>query len=115
MALGAVGVVVVLESAGEEGKREGRLRVRERRRSWFGSRVWVRIWGPSDWKRLRKEVAIVDAEMDEDEEKRRLRRLRRCLVRGREGRVAVVKSIVALSGEVDAISTVQLRKARIEN
>jgi hypothetical protein len=112
MALVAVGVVVVLESAGEEGKREGRLRVRERRRSWFGSRVWVRIWGPSDWKRLRKEVAIVDAEMDEDEEKRRLRR---CLVRGREGRVAVVKSIVALSGEVDAISTVQLRKAKIEN
>jgi hypothetical protein len=101
MALVAVGVVVVLESAGEEGKSEGRFRVRERRRNWFGSMVWVRIWGPSDWKRLRKEVAIVDAE---DEEKWRLRR---CLVRGREGRrVTVVRSIVALSGAVDAISTV---------
>lgn len=63
---------VVLERCGEAGKREGRLSVKERSRSWFASRVWERVWGPRDWKRERNEVAIVDAEASEaDEEKRR--------------------------------------------
>jgi hypothetical protein len=50
--------------------------------------------------------------VDEDEEKRRLRR---CLVRSRDGRVAVVRSIVVLSSAVGAISIVQLKIVKIQN
>lgn len=65
----------MLERCGDAGKREGRLSVKERRRSWFASRVCERVCGPKDWKRERNEVAIVDAEASEvDEEKRRWER-----------------------------------------
>lgn len=48
--------------------------MRVRSWSWFASRVWVRVWGPRDWKRSRKEDAIDEAEVLSGEvEKRRLR------------------------------------------
>lgn len=55
--------VGVLERDGELGNSEGRLSVSERSWSWLASRVWERVCGPRDWKRVRKDVAIVDAEV----------------------------------------------------
>jgi hypothetical protein len=73
----AVVGVVELERAGNAEKSAGRFSVSERRRSWLASSVWVRVCGPRDSKRVRKEEAIVAAvgEHDADaEEKRRLER-----------------------------------------
>lgn len=56
--------VGVLDRDGELGNREGRLSVRERSWSWFASRVWERVCGPRDWKRVRKDVAMLDADAE---------------------------------------------------
>jgi hypothetical protein len=52
-----VGGVVVFE--------EGRLRVRDRRWSWFASRTWERDCGPMDWNLERKEEAMDVADAGE--------------------------------------------------
>lgn len=52
----------VLDSVGLPGYRELRFRVRERSWSWLASSVWVRVWGPRDWKRERNLEAMVEAE-----------------------------------------------------